>query len=71
MFVCNSKEKIKRYYESLFPWLNKCENIFGFDLHGYGKRRIYAFLAERYLSYWFTKNTNYITWPVLRCDLDV
>ena len=71
MFICNSKEKIKRYYESLFPWLNKCENIFGFDLHGYGKKRIYAFLAERYLSYWFTKNTNYITWPVFRCDLDV
>ena len=71
MFICNSKEKIKRYYDSIFPWLNRCENVFGFNLYGYGKRRIYAFLAERYLSYWFTKNTNYITWPVFRHDLHV
>ena len=33
--------------------LERCEEIFGFNLEGYGKIRIYGFLAERYLSYWF------------------
>ena len=69
MFICRSKKKIIDYYSSIFPWLQKCENLFGFDLDGYGKRRIYGFLAERYLSYWFTKNTKYLSWPVL-LDVD-
>ena len=34
----------------------KCENVFGFNkLEGYETTRIYAYLAERYLSYWFKK----------------
>ena len=64
MFICKSRETIKRYYESIFPWLLECEKIFGFNLTGYGKIRIYAFLAERYLSYWFSKYTN----PLLCAD---
>tara|TARA_Y100000768_G_C23955467_1_gene672526 strand:- start:691 stop:1485 length:795 start_codon:yes stop_codon:yes gene_type:complete len=70
MFICRSKKKIIDYYSSIFPWLQKCENLFGFDLDGYGKRRIYGFLAERYLSYWFTKNTKYLSWPVFKFDVD-
>ena len=56
MFICKTKF-LKSYYDSVFPWLEKCEEIFGFkDLDGYGMQRIYGFLAERYLSYWFLKN---------------
>ena len=36
MFICKSKEKLKKYYEDLFPWLEKCEKLFGFEnLKGY------------------------------------
>ena len=50
MFICQSKKKIKNYYDALFPWLENCEKLFGFDnLQGYGKQRIYAFLAERFM----------------------
>ena len=70
MFICRSHKTIKNYYESIFNWLFKCENIFGFDLHGYSKTRIYAFLAERYLSYWFLKNSKSLSWPVFKHDID-
>ena len=33
--------------------------IFGFDLKGYDTQRLFAFLSERYLSYWFKKNFRY------------
>ena len=60
MFICKSKEKLKSYYGTLFPWLERCEKLFGFkDLKGYGQIRIYGFLAERFMSYWFQKNTKY------------
>ena len=52
------------YFQSVFDWLTKCEKIFDSTWHGYGKKRIYAFLAERYISYWFQKNSNYIAWPI-------
>ena len=68
MFICKSKEIISKYYESLFPWLERCEKVFGFDLKGYGMTRIYAFLGERYLSYWFTKHTKHLLWPVIFYD---
>ena len=55
MFICKT-ENLKRYYQVIFPWLQRCENHFGFDLEGYGLKRIYGFLAERFLSYWFLKN---------------
>jgi len=60
MFICKSKSILKNYYEDLFPWLEKCEKLFGFEnLKGFGKTRIYGFLAERFMSYWFQKNTKY------------
>ena len=69
MFICKSKSIMNNYYNSVFSWLLNCEKIFGFELQGYGKKRIYAFLAERYLPYWFSKYTNKLEWPVLFYDL--
>ena len=70
MFICKSKKKLEDYYENLFPWLEKCEKLFGFDdLKGFGKIRIYGFLAERFMSYWFQKNTNYTTIPIVFYDI--
>jgi len=68
MFICRSKKIIEEYYKSIFTWLKNCENIFGFNLDGYGMTRIYAFLAERYISYWFDKYTNSLKWPVIFFD---
>ncbi len=64
MFVCKSKKIITKYYESLFTWLEKCEKIFGFSSSSYGITRIYAFLAERYLSFWFKKHSKTLIWPI-------
>ena len=70
MFICKSKDKLKKYYEDLFPWLEKCEKLFGFkDLQGFGKIRIYTFLAERFLPYWFNKNTKSTTLPIIFYDI--
>jgi len=69
MFICKSKEKLKLFYESIFPWLERCEKEFKFDLEGYGLKRIYGFLAERYMSYWFQKNTKFKTMPIMFKDI--
>ena len=66
MFICK-KNLLKDYYQSVFPWLEKCEKVFGFEeLKGYGMKRIYGFLAERYLSYWFTKHGRVKELPINR-----
>ena len=70
MFICRSKKIIKEYYISIFSWLLKCEKIFGFDLDGYAMKRIYGFLAERYLSYWFSKYSNFLSWRTFKYNLD-
>ena len=70
MFICKSKRILKNYYEDLFPWLEKCEKLFGFkNLQGFGKIRIYTFLAERFMPYWFTKNSKSITMPIIFYDI--
>ena len=70
MFICKSKDKLRDYYEVVFPWLERCEGIFGFDdLKGYGLQRIYGFLAERFMSYWFLKNTKFKTMPIYFKDI--
>ena len=70
MFVCK-REILKNYYEVIFPWLEECERIFGFnDLDTYGLRRIYAFLAERFMSYWFNENYLVKELPILVKDLN-
>ena len=68
MFICRSKKIIKEYYKSVFSWLEKCESIFGFNLNSWHEIRIYAFLAERYLSYWFNKYTIVKEWPIFFYD---
>ena len=70
MFICKTKKILFHYYNSVFPWLERCEKIFGFkNLKGYGLQRIYGFLAERYLSYWFKKYTKYTMLPIIFKDI--
>ena len=64
MFISKNKKIIENYYQTTFEWLEKCEKIFGFKVDGYSKTRIYAFLAERFLPYWFKKNSKFLEWPV-------
>ena len=63
MFI--SKKKIMtKWFEDLFDWLFKCEALFGFnELKGYDQKRLYAYLAERYLSFWFIKYSKSKSWP--------
>ena len=63
--MCVAKPKIlKLWFNDLFKWLKKCEAIFGFqNLRGYDTTRLYAYLAERYHSFWFKKYSRYIEWP--------
>ena len=69
MFICKSKKIINSYYEVIFDWLKKCEEVFGFNLKGYGNMRIYAFLAARFLPFWFHKYCKVLECPVLFYDL--
>jgi hypothetical protein len=60
----------ERWFSTLFPWLFRCEKIFGFNnLKGYDTQRLYAYLAERYLSFWFKKYSKFIEWPVVTLPL--
>tara|TARA_Y100000389_G_scaffold148997_1_gene148213 strand:- start:156 stop:962 length:807 start_codon:yes stop_codon:yes gene_type:complete len=62
MFI-SKKEVINKWFNSLFTWLFRCEKEFGLkNLKGYDQQRLYAYLAERYLSFWFKKNTKYLEW---------
>ena len=71
MFICKSTKILERYYSIIFPWLKKCEDEFGFsNKDEYGTTRIYGFLAERFMSYWFQKNTKYTTMPVIFFDIN-
>ena len=70
MFICKSKNLLESYYSEIFPWLKNCEKLFGFDnLKGYGMTRIYGFLAERFMSYWFKKNAKFKEIPILFHDI--
>ena len=69
MIICK-KNLLLRYYDSVFPWLERCEKIFGFpNTDDYGLKRIYGFLAERYISYWFKKYSNHTILPIFFKDL--
>lgn len=70
MFIAKKNYIFEKYFKDVFLWLKKCEKIFGLDLKGYGQKRMYAFLAERYLSYWFKKYTKCLEWPVVYYDLN-
>ena len=55
MFI-SKKKTINKWFESLFEWLAECEKVFGFkNLNGYDQGRLYAYLSERYLPFWFEK----------------
>ena len=71
MFICKSKIKLQKYYEDLFPWLEKCEKIFGFEnLEGYGKN-------EKFMGFWqrdlcpigLKKTQKYVTIPIIFYDI--
>ena len=71
MLLCKSQKILKEYYDSLFNWLSRCEAIFGFNMSdSYGSVRIYGFLAERYLSYWFQKNSKSINLNIVLLSND-
>ena len=67
MFI-STPDIIKEWFNNLFPWLKACEQKFEFKhLKGYDTRRLFAYLSERYLSYWFKKNYRFkeINWVQL------
>ena len=60
------KKFLDLLYEKTFKWIFKCEKTFGnMELKGYGKERLYDFLAERYFSYFFEKNLKIKTWSYI------
>ena len=60
----------QNYYDVIFPWLERCEEVFErTKLKGYGLQRIYGFLAERFLSYWFNRNFRVKEYPIIVKDL--
>ena len=68
MFIAK-KDILDKWFSRLFPWLEKCEDRFGFNnLKGYDTKRPYAYLAERYLSFWFKKHTIYKEQPWIFID---
>ena len=68
MFI--SKKKIlKNFFQDQFEWLFECEKIFGLEnLKGYDQTRLYAFLAERYMPFWFRKYSKVVEWPWIFSD---
>lgn len=63
MFVAK-KNLLNRYFQDQFDWLARCEDVFGFkNLKNYDQTRLYAFLAERFVSFWFKKYSKSIEWP--------
>jgi len=68
MFISKS-DVANEWFKKLFNWLERCEAIFGFkELSGYDTSRLYAYLAERYLSFWFKKYTTYKEQPWVFID---
>ena len=62
----SKKNIINKLYEKTFRWIFKCENEFqDLKLEGYGKERLYDFLAERFFSFYFEKYTKIKSWPYI------
>ena len=49
-------------------YLNAKKYSKNFNLDTYGKKRIYGFLAERYLPFWFKENSKTLNWPYIYFD---
>ena len=57
MFICKNYKILLKFYNEIFPWLFACEKRFkDTNLKGYNRKRIYGFLAERFMPFWFLKN---------------
>lgn len=57
IFICKP-HTLNDLYEKTFEWIFECEKIFkNYKLEGYGKERLYDFLAERFFSFYFEKYT--------------
>ena len=69
IFFSKNNNLIDKFYTELFEWLFKCEKVFGFALKGYDNQRIYSFLTERYMPFWFNKYAKVKYWPWLYCDI--
>ena len=69
IFFSKNNYLINKFYTDLFQWLFECEKVFGFDLKGYGNQRIYSFLTERYMPFWFNKYAKVKYWPWVYCDI--
>ena len=70
MFITNNKKILNNFYKTIFPWLERCEKIFGFKKENYGNTRIYAFLMERFVSFWFNKYSKVKVWPIAFYDIN-
>ena len=69
MFI-SKPEIADKWFSTLFPWLLRCEDVFGFDnLQGYDQSRLYAYLAERYLSFLVQKYTNFTESPWITLEI--
>ena len=69
IFISKNKKIMNAFYNDLFTWLEKCERIFGFDSTSYDTKRIYSFLTERYMPFWFEKYSKVLTWPWVFFDI--
>ena len=68
--MCITKPKIlNKWFEELFSWLERCEEVFDLkDLRGYETQRLFAYLAERYMAFWYNKYYKVLNWPWLFYD---
>ena len=69
IFISKNKKLMNEFYSDLFSWLFECEKIFGFDSNSYDTKRIYSFLTERYMPFWFEKYSKVLTWPWVYFDI--
>ena len=69
IFISKNKKLMNEFYSDLFSWLFECEKIFGFDSDSYDTKRIYSFLTERYMPFWFEKYSKVLTWPWVYFDI--
>jgi hypothetical protein len=71
MFI-SKKKYIELLYKKTFSWIFRCEKEFtNVNLEGYGRERLYNFLAERFLSFYFEKYTKTKTWPHIFLDREI
>ena len=71
MFI-TTKKHMNLLYEKTFKWIFICEKEFSnIKLEGYGKERLYNFLAERFFSFYFEKYTKTKTWPWMFLSNDI